>query len=65
LWNRATLHPVVVGPGGGSISGDTVMGAVLMNAIAFILLLTSLVILRMESEKLSEEIDFIKRTNNL
>ncbi len=65
LWNRATVHPVVVGPGGGGISGDTVIGTVLMNVIAFILLLTSLIILRMENEKLSEEVAFIKRTKNL
>ncbi len=65
LWNRATVHPVVVGPGGGGISGDTVIGTVLMNVIAFILLLTSLIILRMENEKLSEEIAFIKRSKNL
>ncbi|CAG0971874.1 MAG: cytochrome c biogenesis protein CcsA [Candidatus Methanoperedens sp.] len=65
LWNRATIHPVVVGPGGGGISGDTVIGTVLVNAIAFILLLTSLIILRMENEKLTEEIAVIKRTKNL
>lgn len=65
LWNRATIHPVVVGPGGGGISGDTVIGTVLVNAIAFILLLTSLIILRMDNEKLTEEIAVIKRTKNL
>ncbi len=65
LWNRATIHPVVVGPGGGGISGDVVIGTVLVNVIAFILLLTSLIILRMENEKLTEEIAFIKRTKNL
>lgn len=65
LWNRATIHPVVVGPGGGGISGDIVIGTVLVNAIAFILLLTSLIILRMENEKLTEEIAVIKRTKNL
>ncbi len=65
LWNRATVHPVVVGPGGEGISGDTVIGTVLVNVIAFILLLTSLIILRMENEKLTEEIAFIKRTKNL
>ena len=65
LWNRATVHPVVVGPGGGGISGDTVIGTVLVNVITFILLLTSLIILRMENEKLTEEIALIKRTKNL
>jgi len=65
LWNRATVHPVVVGPGGGGISGDTVIGTVLVNAIAFILLMTSLIILRMENEKRTEEIAAIKRTKNL
>src|SRR5574341_2496441 len=65
LWNRATVHPVVVGPGGGGISGDVVIGTVLMNIMLFILLLTSLIILRMENEKLTEEIAFIKRTKNL
>ncbi len=39
--------------------------AYLAFAIAFILLMTSLIILRMESEKLSEEIAFIKCTKNL
>jgi heme exporter protein C len=65
LWNRATVHPVVVGPGGGGISGEVVIGTVLMNLIAFSLLLTSLAILRMDNEKLSEDIAFIKRTRNL
>lgn len=65
LWNRATIHPVVVGPGGGGISGDTVIGTVLVNVIAFILLMTSLIILRMENEKLTEDIAVIKRTKNL
>ena len=65
LWNRATVHPVVIGPGGGGISGDIVIGTVLMNIIAFILLLVSLVILRTENEKLVAEIVSIKRTKNL
>ncbi|PWB51194.1 MAG: cytochrome C assembly protein [Candidatus Methanoperedenaceae archaeon] len=65
LWNRATVHPVVVGPGGGGISGDIVIGTVLVNVIAFILLMTSLIILRMENEKVTEEIAIIKRTRNL
>lgn len=65
LWNRATVHPVVVGPGGGGISGDTVIGTVLVNVIAFILLMTSLIILRIENEKVTEEIAIIKRTRNL
>ncbi len=65
LWNRATVHPVVVGPGGGGISGDIVIGTVLVNVIAFILLLTSLIILRMENEKLTEEVAFAKRVKDL
>ncbi|MDD5617224.1 MAG: cytochrome c biogenesis protein CcsA [Candidatus Methanoperedens sp.] len=65
LWNRATVHPVVVGPGGGGISGDTVIGTVLVNVIAFILLLVSLIILRMENEKLADEIASIKHLKNL
>ncbi len=65
LWNRATVHPVVVGPGGGGISGDVVIGTVLMNIVAFFLLLTSIIILRMENETLSEEIASIKRTKNI
>ncbi len=56
---------MVVGLGGGGISGDTVIGTVLVNVIAFILLLTSLIILRMDNEKLSEEIALIKRKMNL
>ncbi len=65
MWNRATVHPVVVGPGGGGVSGDTVIGTVLVNVIAFILLLVTLVISRMENEKLADEIVSIKRTKNL
>ncbi|SNQ61664.1 cytochrome c biogenesis protein [Candidatus Methanoperedens nitratireducens] len=65
LWNRATVHPVVIGSGGGGISGDVVIGTVLMNIVAFILLLILLVTLRIDNEILSEKIDFIKRTNNL
>lgn len=65
LWNRATVHPVVIGPGGGGISGDVVIGTVLMNIAAFILLLILLITLRIDNEILSEKIAFIKRTNNL
>lgn len=65
LWNRATVHPVVIGPGGGGISGDVIIGTVFMNIVAFFLLLASIVILRMENEILSEEIASIKRTKNL
>ena len=65
LWNRATVHPVVIGPGGGGISGEALIGTVLVNMIAFFLLLTSLVILRMDNEKLSGEIAFIKHTRSL
>lgn len=65
LWNRATVHPVVIGPGGGGITGDAVIGTVLVNIIAFFLLLISLIILRMENEKLFEEIASIKRLKNL
>ncbi|MFZ3384176.1 MAG: cytochrome c biogenesis protein [Candidatus Methanoperedens sp.] len=65
LWNRATVHPVVIGPGGGGITGDTVIGTVIMNIIAFFLLLISLIILRMENEKLAEEIASVKRLKNL
>ncbi len=65
LWNRATVHPVVIGPGGGGLSGDTLIGTVIANVITFILLLVSLVILRMENEKLSDEIVSIKRMKNL
>lgn len=65
LWNRATIHPVVIGPGGGGISGDTVIGTVLMNIIAFFLLLASLIILRMDNEKLAEKIASMKRAKNL
>ncbi|MFA4934466.1 MAG: cytochrome c biogenesis protein [Candidatus Methanoperedens sp.] len=65
LWNRATVHPVVIGPGGGGISGEVLIGTVLVNMIAFFLLLTSLVILRMDNEKLSGEIAFIKHTRSL
>lgn len=65
LWNRATVHPIVIGPGGGGISGDIIIGTVLVNIIAFFLLLTSLVILNIDNEKLSEKIAFMKRTKNL
>ncbi len=65
LWNRATVHPVVIGPGGGGISGETVIGTVLINMAAFILLLISLIILRMENELLTEKIVTIKRQKNL
>ena len=65
MWNRATVHPVVIGPGGGGITGDTVIGTVIMNIIAFFLLLISLIILRMENEKLAEEIASVKRLENM
>ena len=65
LWNRATVHPVVVGPGGGGISGEVVIGTVLMNMVSFFLLLIFLIVLRMENERLSEEIASIKYAKNL
>ena len=64
LWNRATIHPVVIGPGGGGISGEIVIGTLLMNVIAFVLLLILLITLRIDNEILSEKIAGIKYTNN-
>lgn len=62
LWNRATLHPVAVmdysSPGPLQIT-------FFVNFAAYFLLVVSLIILKIENERLKEKVDELKRIKNL
>jgi len=64
----ARSHPCVVPPcpgtGGGGIGPD-VLPFLLINFAAFFLLLGSLMLLRIENEKIKEKINELKRAKNL
>ncbi|MFQ6073372.1 MAG: cytochrome c biogenesis protein, partial [Methanosarcinales archaeon] len=50
LWR--TQHPLVLGPGGGGISGSEVISTLLINFVAYLLMCAFLITLRMDNEKL-------------
>jgi heme exporter protein C len=61
------LHPCVVPPcstGGGGIHGDVVY-YLLANFAAYFLLAATLIMLKIDNEKLKEKVNEIKRNNNL
>ncbi len=61
------LHPCVVPPcstGGGGIGGDVVY-YLLANFAAYFLLAATLIMLKIDNEKLKEKVNEIKRNNNL
>jgi heme exporter protein C len=64
----ARQHPCVVPPcpsgGGGGISGDVLI-FFLINVAAFFLLAASLILMRIENEKMKENINELKRAKNL
>lgn len=64
----ARQHPCVVPPcpsgGGGGIGGEVLI-YLLINFAAFFLLLASLMVLRIENEKIKEKINEIKRGKNI
>jgi heme exporter protein C len=65
LYSR--LHPCVVPPcstGGGGIGGDVVY-YLLANFAAYFLLAATLIMLKIDNEKLKEKVNEIKRNNNL
>jgi heme exporter protein C len=63
----ARLHPCVVGPcasGSGGIGPD-VLPYLLANFAAYFLLAATLIMLKIDNEKLKEKVNDIKRNNNL
>ncbi len=64
----ARQHPCVVPPcpsgGGGGIGGDVLI-ILLINFAAFFLLIASLMLMRIENEKMKENINELKRAKNL
>ncbi|HMB45264.1 MAG TPA: cytochrome C assembly protein, partial [Candidatus Methanoperedens sp.] len=62
------MHPCVVPPcpsgGGGGIGGE-VLSYLLLNFAAYFLLAASLIMLRMDNERLKEKANELKRKNNL
>lgn len=62
------IHPCVVPPcpsGGGGGIGGVVLYFLLLNFAAYFLLATSLMLARIDNEKLKEKINELKRKNNL
>ena len=62
------MHPCVVGPcpsGGGGGIGGVVLYYLLANFAAYFLLAATLIMLKIDNEKLKEKVNEIKRNNNL
>lgn len=62
LWNRATMHPVA------ELNYSThspLLITLLVNFAAFFLLVASLIILRIDNERMKEKINELKRVKNL
>lgn len=61
LWNRATMHPVA----GLNYSSHSLIITLLVNFVAFFLLVASLIILKIDNEWMKEKINEMKRVKNL
>jgi heme exporter protein C len=61
LWNRATMHPVA----NLNYSSHSLVITLLVNFTAFFLLVASLVVLRIDNERMKEKINEMKRVKNL
>lgn len=62
LWNRATMHPVA------ELNYSThspLIITLLVNFVAFFLLVASLIILKIDNERMKEKINELKRVKNL
>lgn len=62
LWNRATMHPVA------ELNYSTyspLLITLLVNFVAFFLLVASLIILKIDNERVKEKINELKRVKNL
>ncbi|VVB85739.1 Cytochrome c biogenesis protein CcsA [uncultured archaeon] len=62
LWNRATMHPVA------QLNYSThspLIITLLVNFAAFFLLVASLIVLRIDNERMKEKINELKRVKNL
>ncbi len=61
LWNRATMHPVAEL----NYSHSPLVITLLVNFAAFFLLVASLIILKIDNERMKEKINELKRVKNL
>ncbi len=61
LWNRATMHPVA----NLNYSSHSLVITLLVNFTAFFLLVASLIVLRIDNERMKEKINEMKRVKNL
>ncbi|SNQ61751.1 cytochrome c biogenesis protein [Candidatus Methanoperedens nitratireducens] len=62
LWNRATMHPVA------ELNYSTyspLLITLLVNFVAFFLLVASFIVLRIDNERMKEKINELKRVKNL
>lgn len=55
LWSSA-YHPVVIGPGGGGITGKAVILPLVLNLLAFLLMCGSLITYRVDNQVLQEDL---------
>jgi heme exporter protein C len=63
LWRAH--HPLVIGSGGGGITGSDVIMPLMLNFAAYILLAITLILLRVDNEKLKDKVEHLKRQKNI
>ena len=64
IWASA-YHPTVLGPGGGGITGSAVIVPLVLHMAAFLLLCISLIIYKVDTLTLQEELAAIKRDKDV
>lgn len=63
LWRAH--HPLVIGGGGGGIHGSDVLLPLMLNFAAYILLTITLILVRLDNEKLMDDVEYLKKQKEL
>jgi len=63
LWRAH--HPLVIGGSGGGIQGSDVIMPLMLNFAAYILLAITLILMRVDTEKLKDDVEHLKRQKNI
>ncbi|MCL7416042.1 MAG: cytochrome c biogenesis protein [ANME-2 cluster archaeon] len=56
IWSATTTHPLVLGPGGGGMTGSAIILPMMLNLVAFVLLCISLITYKVDNVVLHEEL---------